>query len=145
MNNSKKVWTYIRKTYLPDNTSLEEQKLLLRKWCESHGYEIVGETAILGNNEKSRKTIADILHQEPPVNGAEFLVTPSFSHFSRDTVQAFEILNEMRECGIGVIEIDNPVASDLQMIKELAEIIQQMEIELEDEKTNGDNAPQLSM
>ncbi len=145
MNESKKVWTYIRKAHLPDNTSLEEQKLLLRKWCESHGYEIVGETAILGSNEKSRNTIADILHQEPPANGAEFLVTPSFSHFSRNTVQAFEMLNEMRGCGIGIIETDNPVASNMQMIKELAESIQQMGIELEDKKTNCDNAPQLSM
>ena len=111
--NEKKGWMYIRKTHQPV-ISLDEQKVQLRKWSEYQGYKIVGETAILGGNEKSKNTIVKILHQEPPANGATYLITPSFSHLSRSFFQTVEILKELNEYGIGIITANNPVAPNLK-------------------------------
>lgn len=150
MSESKKVWTYIRKASLPENTSIAEQKALFRTWCEDQGYEVVGETAVIGSRKTVKTDIENILNQTPSANGAELLLTPSFSQLFNNAECMAEILKELDEHGIGIIAADNKdnpsLQSFLQMIKDIADTIPQTKDEHKDEGINGeDNIPQLKM
>lgn len=105
----KKAWLYMRSSVgIPDgerNTRLE----ILRAQAEHRGYEVVGETVVIGKSEKTKAAIESLLAGELASKGADTVFMRGIRDISFSFIEADEVYDMIRKGGFEVATADGSV------------------------------------
>ena len=122
MSEMKKVWLYMR-TASPEQaeTAFQAQKKTLLSYCKKKHYEIVGETACVGDYLTAQE-VREIADQAEHQGSVDFIVASNMSRFTRTTAKLADIVVATHERGIGVkiAKIEGPF--DYAFIQAIADV-----------------------
>lgn len=99
------IWSRVSTKFQEENGgSLDYQKSLCEKYAAEHGYNIVGH---FGGKHESAKTPGDMIKTMVKTvkkdKSIKFILVSEYDRFSRNTAQALNILEQLKECGVVVI------------------------------------------
>lgn len=112
MAEQKRAWLYGRIAH-DDGITLAVQMDLLRHWTEEHGYAIVGETAETGSGIRPDRPGLSAVMQAVRGKRMDALVVRKLDRLTRNPLDAFRLMETLKECGVCLICTNENFTPDL--------------------------------
>ena len=95
----KKAWLYMRSSVGIPDTERNERMNILRVQAEHRGYEVVGETTVIGASYKSSPAIDNLLNNEFKRDGVDVLFMRGIRDMSFQIAESIEIYDKVTDKG----------------------------------------------
>ena len=95
----KKAWLYMRSSVGIPDTERNARMNILRAQAEHRGYEVVGETTVIGASYNSSPAIDDLLNNEFKRNGVDVLFMRGIRDMSFQIAESIEIYDKVTDKG----------------------------------------------
>ena len=102
MAEQKRAWLYGRVAH-DDGITLAVQMDLLRHWAEEHGYAVVGKTAETGSGIRPDRPGLSAVMQTAQEKRMDALVVRKLGCLARNPLDACELMETLKECGVCLI------------------------------------------
>lgn len=112
MAEQKRAWLYGRVAH-DDGITLVAQMDLLRHWAAEHGYAIVGETAETGCGIRPDRPGLSEVMRAVREKRMDALVVRKLGRLTRNPLDACELMETLKECGVHLICTDENFIPDL--------------------------------
>ena len=112
MAKQKRAWLYGRVAH-DDGITLVVQMDYLRHWAAEHGCTIVGETAETGSGIRPDRPGLSAVMQAVRGKRMDALVVRKLDRLTRNPLDAFRLMETLKECGVCLICTDENFTPDL--------------------------------
>lgn len=104
-----KAWLFMRSSVGIPNVERQSTLNSLKNAAHERGYEIVGETVVVGTSDKSKQTIESLLNGEMKESGAELLFMRGTRDISFKFGEVSEVYDMITSAGYTVDTVDSSI------------------------------------
>ena len=105
----KKAWLFLRSSVGIPNVELQSTLNSLKNAAHERGYEIIGETVVVGTSDKSKQTIESLLNGKMKESGAELLFMRGTRDISFKFGEVSEVYDMIMSAGYTMDTVDGSI------------------------------------